>query len=97
MLVEPGTWGATFLARPGQGGAEDREELISRGFTILEEAPRAGQIVMTGYGPTNSVTNVLNDTRFKYRVHSFFILLPVGVPLTETLIKQWSEVSGVLS
>jgi PKD repeat protein len=90
--VPENTWGALFHARAQpQGLAVARQEILDRGFTILDERSFSGFTQICGYGNTASMMDVVNDPNFKFRVHSFFFELPVGEDLTLSLIQNWTD------
>lgn len=93
MLVGPDTWGALFLARSGDGAAVDRTDVLNLGFTLFDEATveRAGQTEYYGHGPTSAVISVINDFELKFRMPSFFFLLPQGEVLDASLVQKWTE------
>lgn len=90
-LVQPDTFGGLFKARDGAGRDADRATIESLGFTIVAEDALAGETKIWVYGPGSSVDLVVNDFDLKAGLPGFFFLLPVGVELTESLIRSWTE------
>lgn len=97
--VPAGTFGGLFITRPqgneGEMFDEDRDFIVSEGFTIIETVHFAGHAEITVFGQASAVAanfaRIGNEDRFnRYSLPSYFFLLPEGEILTPALIKTWA-------
>lgn len=90
-LVAPNTYAIYVTGRPrGAGYAQDLGLVQEAGMTILLEERRAGEAAWTGHGD-RAVLAKLAAFRYPRRLPHWAVLLPVGVPFTEELVRDWAS------